>query len=440
MSFEGILLYTPLNAVTMAFGEYVHSAALIPAAVATAAGSAAAATAAAVSGVVVLQSGLFLAPALTVAPHTAACVAAVASTAVVPRAAEVVAAAGDGPSSAVSGYAAAPLVVAAAVAVSAASTPQALAPIAAPGIIAMPQAMLMGSAGFVIAVPLMGYAGWKAIEQLCGCASDAASSGNGQEKWKGVAVTLAAALTLGSEVQPSLAGPFTQSEIQTLTYDQIKGTGLANTCPTVEDPDVSDKIAVSGKEKLTNFCLEPTTFHVLEEKLTIDGIKTEAVDSKVVTGRTYTLAGMEGRLEKDGAKVRLVEQDGLDHAQTTVQLPGGERVPLLFTVKNLVAEANTPEISTNTKFAGSFKVPSYRTNLYIDPKGRAASDFGDDGHFQENKKAFDIGKTEFTVTSVNADLGEIGGVFVHQQPSDEDLGFEEPKTVLVQGEWFGQIN
>merc|ERR1719240_1601645 len=89
------------------------------------------------------------------------------------------------------------------------------------------------------------------------------------------ATAASAALVLGAGVQPASAGPFTQSEIASLTYEQIKGTGLANTCPRVEDPSTSAKISVGGANyKLKNFCLEPTSFQVLEERLTKTGLVT----------------------------------------------------------------------------------------------------------------------------------------------------------------------
>ena len=49
---------------------------------------------------------------------------------------------------------------------------------------------------------------------------------------------------------------------------------------------------------------------------------------------------------------------------------------------------------------------------------------GDEGMFKENNKKFEVldGSIEFKVTSVNAELGEFGGVFVQKQPSDTDLG------------------
>ena len=57
--------------------------------------------------------------------------------------------------------------------------------------------------------------------------------------------TLAAAAVLAA-AQSASAGPFTRSEIASLTYEQIKGTGLANTCPKVEKGS-GDKISLTGE-------------------------------------------------------------------------------------------------------------------------------------------------------------------------------------------------
>jgi hypothetical protein len=52
-----------------------------------------------------------------------------------------------------------------------------------------------------------------------------------------------------------------------------------------------------------------------------------------------------------------------------VQLPGGERVPFFFTIKQLVAKATSPAgLSPGTEFGGTFTVPSYRSGLFLDPK------------------------------------------------------------------------
>lgn len=62
--------------------------------------------------------------------------------------------------------------------------------------------------------------------------------------------------------------------------------------------------------------------------------------------------------------VTLKESDGIDYAAVTVQLPGGERVPFLFTVKQLEATG------TLDSFSGDFNVPSYRGSTFLDPKVR----------------------------------------------------------------------
>ena len=48
------------------------------------------------------------------------------------------------------------------------------------------------------------------------------------------------------------------------------------------------------------------------------------------------------------------------------QVPGGERVPFLFTIKELQASGDL------AKFGGTFKVPSYRGSTFLDPKVRSS--------------------------------------------------------------------
>merc|ERR1712190_484604 len=66
---------------------------------------------------------------------------------------------------------------------------------------------------------------------------------------------------------------------------------------------------------------------------------------------------------------------------------------------------------------------------------------GQEELFKETNKVFDIGKgaVEMEVNEVNADLGEIGGVFVSKQPSDTDMGAKAPKTVLMKGIFYGKV-
>merc|ERR1711953_178134 len=200
-------------------------------------------------------------------------------------------------------------------------------------------------------------------------ASDAQMKVAAGEDWKSVAqVTAATAASFAVGMQSASAGPFTRSEIASLTYDQIKGTGLANTCPKVEAAN-GGSIKVGDKNlKVDEFCLEPTSFQVLEDKFdkkTKAPVK-EAINTKVTTRQTYVLTGMEGPLVKEDGKVVFKEKDGIDYAPSTVQMPGGERVPFLFTVKNLEAKSTSPasEIKADMTLSGNFNVPSYRTGLF----------------------------------------------------------------------------
>lgn len=50
---------------------------------------------------------------------------------------------------------------------------------------------------------------------------------------------------------------------------------------------------------------------------------------------------ISGKFDVDGSgNVDFKEEDGIDYAPVTVQLPGGERVPFLFTIKELQAKVH----------------------------------------------------------------------------------------------------
>ena len=87
-----------------------------------------------------------------------------------------------------------------------------------------------------------------------------------------------------------------------------------------------------------------------------------------MTRLAYTLDEIEGPLEAstDGS-VKFEEEDGIDYVAVIVQLPGGKRVPFLFTIMQLVASGE-PE-----SFEGDFLVLSYRGSSFLDPKGRVGS-------------------------------------------------------------------
>jgi photosystem II oxygen-evolving enhancer protein 1 len=77
------------------------------------------------------------------------------------------------------------------------------------------------------------------------------------------------------------------------------------------------------------------------------------------------LAQISGEFKVGGnGSVDFKEIDGIDYAAVTVQLPGGERVPFLFTIKQLEAKG------TLDNFSGEFNVPSYRGSTFLDPKVR----------------------------------------------------------------------
>jgi len=272
------------------------------------------------------------------------------------------------------------------------------------------------------------------------------------QPWSFSVLSIGAALgLLFSVVASSPARAITAEQFSQLTYAQVIGSGLANRCPTVNSN--GNSVKVKKGDRMKNFCLEPKSFAVEAET---DKGK-EFVTTKLMTRQTYTLAFMEGAMDTDGSSISFQEEDGMDFAATTVQLPDGERVPFLFTCKQLLAKGEGSEFKPGFTWGGEFNVPSYRTGGFLDPKGRgmytgydqavalpAAQADGKEGQdelFKETNKVFDIGKgaIEMEVNKVNEELGEIGGVFVSKQPGDTDMGAKAPKTLLMKGIFYGKI-
>lgn len=179
----------------------------------------------------------------------------------------------------------------------------------------------------------------------------------------------------------------------------------------------------------------------------VKGGSPEFVKTKLMTRLTYTLDAMSGTMKVGGGgDVEFKEEDGIDYAPVTVQLPGGERVPFLFTVKQLDAKG------TLDAFGGDFVVPSYRGSTFLDPKGRGGATGydtavalpakgDDDSLLKENIKSTVAlkGSAVFSVAKVDPATGEIAGVFESIQPSDTDLGAKVPKDVKVTGLWYAQL-
>jgi photosystem II oxygen-evolving enhancer protein 1 len=252
---------------------------------------------------------------------------------------------------------------------------------------------------------------------------------------------------------PQPAAAITKAELNQLTYTQVKGTGLANRCPEVIG---EDSITPKSGSRLVDMCIEPKAWAVEEEVGKAGNTEKKFVNSKVMTRQTYTLDGIEGRLDTSGGSIVFKEEEGIDYAPTTLQLPGGERVPFLFTVKELVAKGSGGSFKPGFQMGGDFSTPSYRTGLFLDPKGRGGTtgydmavalpglqsgEEGDEELFKENNKTFDVttGRIEMEVNKVNAAEQEIGGVFVATQLGDTDMGSKVPKKILTKGIFYARV-
>lgn len=247
----------------------------------------------------------------------------------------------------------------------------------------------------------------------------------------------------------------TTSARDVLTYDQIRGTGLANKCPQLAETS-RGSIAIDSSQSyaIKELCLEPTSFFIKEEPAN-KRQQAEFVAGKLLTRYTSTIDQVQGNLKiNPDNSLTFVETDGLDFQAITVQLPGGERVPFLFTIKDLVAQTqpSLSSINTSTDFEGTFKVPSYRGAAFLDPKGRgvvsgydnavALPAQADDEELTRTnvKRAENLnGKISLRIAKVDSSSGEIAGTFESEQPSDTDLGAGEPKEVKIRGLFFGRV-
>jgi len=249
-------------------------------------------------------------------------------------------------------------------------------------------------------------------------------------------------------------GPASAADVP-LSYDQIRGTGLANNCPQLsETTRGSIPIDSSQSYVLTDFCLQPTTFFVKEEPAN-KRQEAEYVPGKLLTRFTSSLDQVRGDLKIDEqGSLTFTEKEGMDFQAITVQLPGGERVPFMFTIKNLVAKSQpgVESINTSTDFEGKFKVPSYRGSVFLDPKGRGVaagydnaialpSQADKEGLNRANVKRVETlpGSISLQIAKVDSDTGEVAGTFESNQPSDTDLGAADPKEVKIRGIFYARV-
>ncbi len=240
-----------------------------------------------------------------------------------------------------------------------------------------------------------------------------------------------------------------------LTYEQIRGTGLANKCPQLAETSRGSIPIESGKSyAIKELCLEPTNFFVKEEPANKRQVA-EFVPGKLLTRYTSTIDQVQGDLKVNpDNSLTFLEADGLDFQAITVKLPGGESVPFLFTIKDLVSQTQPglTSINTSTDFEGTFKVPSYRGASFLDPKGRGIvtgydnavalpAQADDEELTRANVKRIETldGTISLQVAKVDNISGEIAGTFESEQPSDTDLGAGEPKEVKIRGLFYARV-
>ena len=240
-----------------------------------------------------------------------------------------------------------------------------------------------------------------------------------------------------------------------MTYDEIVGTGLANSCPTVTSFSRGTIPVESNKTySVSDLCIEPQQYFVKEEPLNKRQVA-EFVEGKLLTRYTSSLEQIRGSIFVDETGVlTLKEKDGIDFQPVTVLLPGGEEVPFFFTIKKFIGktEPGFTSINSSTDFVGGFKVPSYRGAGFLDPKARgvytgydnavALPASADSKELQRtNVKQTPIGKGSLSlqVTQVDGETGEIGGIFESEQPSDTDLGAKKPVDVKIRGIFYARV-
>ena len=261
---------------------------------------------------------------------------------------------------------------------------------------------------------------------------------------------LALALALCLTLVTACSGGAKAVDRSSLTYDDIHNTGLANDCPTLpESARGSIALSAGDKYQLREICLHPAEVYVKGEPAN-KRQEAQFVPSKILTRFTTSLDQVYGDLDVLADNLSFKEGGGLDFQLITVLLPGGEEVPFVFSSKELDATADGAAITTSTDFSGSYRVPSYRTSNFLDPKARGLTTgyssavglvpAGDDYTSETVKRYVDgTGTMSLSITKVDSNTGEFAGVFTALQPSDTDMGTKTPLDVKITGELYGRL-
>ncbi len=227
-------------------------------------------------------------------------------------------------------------------------------------------------------------------------------------------------------------------------FAETVNTGQAGQCTSLPDGS-SGSISADGSIK--DLCLQPT--EVFVKIATKKRQKADFVPAKIISPRFNTSIG---EVYGDLSGGKFTEKGGLDFALFTVLGPTGEEYPLVFSAKNLVADASGKSIAPGTEFTGTTFVPSYRTGDFLDPKSRAKDtgvDYaqglvalgGDDEELARENIKQDLtgnGVMTLSIDSVDSNTNEFSGTFVAVQPSDNDLGSKDPVDIKITGKLYGR--
>ena len=83
----------------------------------------------------------------------------------------------------------------------------------------------------------------------------------GQGMKQAIAGAIAVPLLLGAQA----ANAISVDQVRSLTYEEVKGTGLANRCTELSGSNGEITINDKNKFKIANLCLEPKSFQIEQE-------------------------------------------------------------------------------------------------------------------------------------------------------------------------------